>query len=278
MSTSWYLVNTKGSPPVAAGGTAVSVPLAPAGAVPEAGVSKDTKSDGKDQKSDPKTAVVPLPVETGGLTTLSLMRNLAGARKGKSKVGLKPVKVWLVTSASITGAANANTFPVITLSPLTATDWSGFAALYDLARVTRVEFIYLITAVGTPQGGQFAVAWDPANPAAYASVNDVLTAGSHDGPRAFSFAPAPYTSAGPSIDTQVVSNTGFHKISVKLPTQTLVANDNLAEKVIGGGWVATTASNFNIGYMKFAITAFGAGSTSGGSYYCRFLTEFKSRS
>lgn len=227
--------------------------------------SKDNKivSDGKD-KVPKYIDVIERPLK---------MHSLLSGNKGKMFKGSnKPVKVVLSASFAITGAAGAAAFGSQALSPIGVQDWTSYAALYDLCRTIAVKFVIqpLVSSSPVTANAVWAVAWDPVNSGSYSTIPDMLTAQKFYGPVGF---------PGPQNITTIVHPTSFHKFNVgKLPTpKEQIANNNLAGAVAGGGWIATSDTNYIIGYLKSYMGNIGAGLTPTLSVYTWYEVEFKSR-
>jgi len=195
--------------------------------------------------------------------TMSKLRGL-----GRDRVTVKLFGQY--TSAFISGA-NASLFSSQAISPINVADWSSYAALYDIARVKRVVVYVQPNASGPATvSGYWSLAWDPSNSAAYSSFTDTLTAQHHIGPVGYSSTTA--------NGTATFTKTGFHEMKIGLPTpKEQIANNNLAAGIVGGGWIATSDTNYICGYLKSFQSALGAGVVSGLNVLVEYLVEFRAR-
>jgi len=242
----WIIIN--GKPVQISQPVAVSQPVQSAGA---------TSGDSKDVKSADQKAVVAVP------------RLLQGRSAGAKFAA--PVKVKLVGRYTLTSSAATPLSTVQALSPLAVSDFSSFAAVYDLVRTLsiRVHFCCLSSAV-VAGFSQYAIAWDPSNIGAYSSISDVLTAQVHQGP----FLIGGGTSTRePSLSS---TPTGFHSMSAKLPVNK-ITNDSTAANIIGGAWMGTSNTTGVIGWIKPYVDSFGVGVSSTIDMYVTYYVEFKSR-
>jgi len=188
------------------------------------------------------------------------------ARGGTHKI----IREMLVGGFAITGSANTATFSSQALSPIGVQDWSGFAALFDIARVLKVRICMSpYTSAQPTQQCYWVATWDPSNSAPYSSSADQLTGQHFIGPVSFN-----------SVNSTTLSmtKTGYFDLTVKLPTpKEQIANNNASAGIVGGGWIATSDTNYICGWFK---TFFSAG---GGAIVCNlncqvfYDVEFASR-
>jgi len=194
------------------------------------------------------------------------MKSVAG-KKGKGGVG-NVVMTRLVAKYSTVSAAGAAITSVQALSPLGVQDFSSYAALYDLVRVKKVEVMVRLES-GVLNGSlDYAVAFDPSNLGAYASVADVLTARHHVGPL------IAYGTV--SVGTASVNKTGFQRFTARLE-QERVTNDGTAANAVGGGWIGTSDTTAVVGWLKPYVSAAGGAIVQTLFYYVVYDVEFKSR-
>jgi hypothetical protein len=219
---------------------------------PDAGNSMDSTTDVK--------AMLKMP--------LAPHRLKIAMQGGKGRAN-KPILVKLVRNDVTVGAAATPVSTVITLNPATATDYSGFAALYDEARVTHIDLKFRIGG-GTAINGSAdaAVAWDPANAGAYASVDDVLTSQHKLGPLAI-------TSQTFATSSLAVTQSGYHQLHIK-PHPQKVTVDTVAA-VVGGSWFGTSSAAPVVGYLKPYCQSFGAANAATLVYWITYTVEFRNR-
>jgi len=200
-------------------------------------------------------------------TPLSAVFKLAVSRH--LKASRDPVRVRLVGEYAATSAAATALTSVQALSPISVSDYSSFAAVYDLWRVQHVKVHVRCGSSGAINGAaDWGLAWDPVNIGPYTGVGDIMTAKSHIGPFVIGgtivLSPSSYTKSG------------FHELSAKLiPTR--VTNDSTAANAVGGGWVGSSDTTAVIGWLKPYVGSLGAGVTSTLVYYVTYDVEFKSR-
>jgi len=212
-------------------------------------------------------SLTPSVTSLGSSTGMSKMSSRAKTHNGRlQKVTVKLCDLGQTVSGSGTW------FTSTALSPVGIQDYSAFASVYDIFRVKQIEvkaFLNVSTSV-TTTNAQWAYAWDPANPSAYANLSDIFTAENCVGPNV--------------IDSAAATNTpmtahGTYNLKIRLPTPKEVISNYQsasAQVVAGGGWQACSSSTNPVGYIKAgAIT--GSGVT-GTIYYCLIYTvEFASR-
>jgi len=180
------------------------------------------------------------------------------------------VHTKLVAKYSLVSSPNTALTQVQALSPISVSDWSGYAGLYDLCRVhavtVHVMATFSLAVNGTVTGG---LAFDPSNLGAYASVADVMTAAHRIAPMAFS---------GPSLTVAPLpyNGDGFWKMHAKLVPARLTA-DSSAAALVGGGWFATADTTALVGWLKPYVDAGGASNTSALICFVTYDCEFASR-
>jgi hypothetical protein len=170
------------------------------------------------------------------------------------------------------GAAGSGVEP---LQPTASsvTEAANFAALFDEWRCLGVTthnrvFVDIQYPAVTP-GAAYAIAFDPANAPAYASTQGVLVARRHIGP--FSFNNGDGT-------TLSVNNTGYHKMSVKIPVPLApTVGTNGTNAVVGNGWVSCTDTTSVVGYMKLYSDALGSTSKAYWDLFVVYHMEYRSR-
>lgn len=206
----------------------------------------------KDEK-DQKLSIAPLAVH----------RALA-SKKGTTKVKL-------VGRYDIVGTAATALNTVQALSPIGVSDFSGFAALYDLCRVESIDVKFCCLASATIPGfTQYAVALDPSNLGTYSSVADLLTAQTKKGP---------FLIGGSGLNREPglsMTKTGFHEMKIKL-VETRLTNDSTASNLVGGGWFGTSNSTAVCAWFKPYAESFGAGVVATITMYVEYHCTFKSR-
>lgn len=98
------------------------------------------------------------------------------------------------------------------------------------------------------------MSWDPSNATAYSSTSDQLTAEKFDGPKA-------YNAPGLSIPTSVNNSGWFHWSKVLPEPKQQIVNNNVSAGLAGGGWIATSDTNYIVGWIKTCIGSPGTGIT-----------------
>jgi hypothetical protein len=227
--------------------------------------SADLKADDNNKKKPTKAADpnwVKAVLSRAHITTLK-----GGGRSGTHSV----IREKLVGGFVISGASNSNAFGSQALSPIAVQDWSGFAALFDIARVIRLKVVMIPATSGavTAVGPYWIAAWDPSNLSAYSTSSDELTAERFIGPIAYNAVTNP---------VQVISRTGTYSLNIILPApKQQIANNNASAGVVGGGWFATSDTNYICGWLKTFLPACGTGVTP--SIFCNVFydVEFASR-
>lgn len=212
--------------------------------------------DKKDVKSKDEKLGAPA---SGG--SLRVMASIKG--------GQKPVYARLVTQYVTIGAAASAVSTPVTLSPIGVADYSAYAGLYDLCRVAKIEVHFRVGGTAAINGSaDAALAWDPANPGAYANVEDVLTAQKVIGPLAL-------LSQTTAVSSNSFSKNGYHKMAITLkPTRLTV--DTLSS-LVGGGWFGTSSTAAIAGYLKPYVQSLGAANVATLVYWVVYTCEFKSR-
>jgi len=199
------------------------------------------------------------------------IKALTSSSRARVRVPGKAVKVKLVGSYALVSSAATALSQVQALSPIAVSDYASFAAVYDLWRVKHIRIRFRLGSSGAIAGSaDGAVAWDPSNLGAYASVSDVLTAQHHFGPICLLGSQATY--AG----TASVNGTGFHEFGFPLVDQR-ITNDSSAASAVGGGWVGTSDTTAIVGWVKPYINSLGGSLTSTLTMYVIYDVEFKSR-
>jgi hypothetical protein len=227
-------------------------------------IFSSSSAPAKDQKDDKKSS---LPC--ADTKTVAILKNHMSRLKTNSMV-----RARLVGGYAIAGTSGGSTYQTQALSPIGVQDWSSYAALYDLARCTRVKFHICPAPSAAPtivnsSLAIWAAAWDPSNLAAYSSTGDMLTAQHFIGPIQYNV---------PQSTTLTMTKTGFHTMSVNLPTpKEQIANNNASAGVAGGGWIATSDTNYIIGWLKTYQGQLGTGITPNLTVYVWYDMEFKSR-
>lgn len=178
------------------------------------------------------------------------------------------------------GGSSGTQYTAQALSPIGVQDWAGFAALYDLARVKAVTAKMAVTLVGAGNNleGYWAMAWDPSNPTAYTNPADLLTAERFVGPISY----GNYSNSGTSTTVnspQPVNATGFVGFHKKLPTpkEQIATGNSSGVQVVGGGWIATSATTYIVGYVKALFASAGTGAVISGNLFVWYDVEFRSR-
>jgi hypothetical protein len=250
---------------------AKQMPTQKSDAVPEGYILvKNPKTGGDEKSGDPLSK----SGEAQGVDSVTSSKILmspsfkaalsAGKRQGNV------IQVRLVGSYTITSAAATALTQVQALSPIAISDWSSFAAVYDLARVKGVLVHYRMTASAAVTGAaDFGVAFDPSNLGAYSSVSDVMTAKHHHGPGV--------VGATTTFGCLPTGRTGFFKIGPIRLEQQRVTNDGTAAAAIGGGWFGTSDTTAVVGWLKPFCASLGGALTSTIVYYVVYDVEFKSR-
>ncbi len=221
--------------------------------------------------SDRKNKTEPTPLVVADKVSVPRLHH-ALAHLGKHGKGQnQTVKVVLVSNSQLASSANTALTTVTSLTPNTAQDFSSFAAVFDLVRVTKVDFHVRLATSGTALNGtaSWGVAFDPANAGTYSSVSDVMTA-------AFKIAPIVILNTTPTAPDFSMTKTGFLEFHGKLESQR-VTNDGGATAVVGGGWFGTSDTTAVIGYVKPYVPSLGTGVVSNLEFYTTYHAEFKWR-
>jgi len=185
----------------------------------------------------------------------------------RSKAG-KQITVKLVGKKTFSTATSTVYNTPIALSPIGVQDWTGFASLYDIARVKGLVF-HMNLSPGAPVqfGTTWAVAFDPVNAGAYASVADVMTAAHNSGPLVFD----------PSLSSPTpVTRNGFYRWGCKFPEQKLRITDDTTAASIGGGWFAAESTSLVTGYLKPYVEAVST-TTSVVTIWVEYICQFAMR-
>jgi hypothetical protein len=191
---------------------------------------------------------------------------------GSRKKAGDAITVKLVGGAYVlTSAANTALTTVQAVSPIAVSDFSSFAALYDLCRVTSVDVHYRVASSAAINGSvDIGLAWDPSNIGPYASLTDIMTAKHYHGPCTITGTPS-------QVSPAPVSSSGFwHMGTIGLMPRPVV-NDGTAAAAIGGGWFGTSDTTAVIGWLKPYAAACGGAVTSTMVIYVTYTCQFKSR-
>lgn len=172
-------------------------------------------------------------------------------RSGRGKKKMAPYRANV--AARYGGAGSSATFyaPVFTLKPndTTTTESVAFATIFDEARVLGITAFVRIdgnTAIGDYS---WAAVYDPVNSGAYTSVIGTLLASQHVGPICMN------QSSSGTVATTPVNSTGYHRLSVKVPSAAPTAGTTVASEGVGNSWFALSDTNVVAGYLKFACDA-----------------------
>jgi len=222
--------------------------------------------DGKDSKStaDDVTALT---------LQLSLLRTAARASIGSSHI---------VTNLYASGSASAGAGAVLPLAfglqPSTATEWAGYALLYDECRVKAVKFMYQITSASANVAEPcfYAIGYDSTYGSTPSSVLDVMESQQHE------VGALAITTPG-STSALTATPTGLRHFHIRIPRQP-VAN---AAPVTGGTgiipnfpgeWMAAGDTADTVGYLRIYIErAGGSTSVAAISYKIVFECEWRER-
>jgi hypothetical protein len=225
-----------------------------------AGKDVKTKSDKTESEGD--GVLVKLDDPGRQATKLALR---AMGKGGKGKTGMKPVKVWLWSAVNSTSAATTAQAPVFQLFITNSAEATSLIDLFDQFKVEKVHFSYVLSFSTSSNGVDLAVAYDPANAGAYASVQAVLPARWHK-----------QTSVGGNF-TQPSPHTpdGRWHFHVTLPKGPFT---DAGGSSATGDWADTAnASTIDYGFIKGYVNAASAGTTSL-TGYIGMLTSFRMRS
>jgi hypothetical protein len=198
------------------------------------------------------------------------------AKSHLSRMSKGSVKVTLAAGYSIAGTSGGATYQSQALSPIGVQDWSSYASLYDMCRTIRVRMRMwpIVSATPTVTGSAlsfWAAAWDPSNLSAYSSTADMLTAQHFVGPVLYD------GTTGNNLSVAFTHDGTYH-LNVRLPApKEQIANNNTAAPVCGGGWIATSDTNYICGWLKTFQGQLGSGITPSLVLYVWYDVEFKSR-
>lgn len=223
-----------------------------------------SSAQAKDQKDDKKSS---LPC--ADTKVVATIKQHMSRLKTNSTVSAR-----LVGAYAIAGVSGGSSYASQALSPIAVQDWSSYAALYDLARCVHIKIAICPapSAIPTIVNSSLAIwlaAWDPSNLTAYSSTSDMLTAQHFIGPIQYNT---------PQSTTLTMTKTGFHTMNVILPTpKEQIANNNTSAGQAGGGWIATSDTNYIIGWLKTYQGQLGTGITPNLTVYVWYDMVFKSR-
>lgn len=207
-------------------------------------------------------------VEDDKKATLSAGVKLALSRH--LRASKDPVRVRLASWYPISSSAATILNAVQALSPIGVTDFSSFAAVYDLWRVKSLHVMVRTDSSGAMTGSaDWGLAWDPVNIGTYSSLADILTAKTHIGPFVI-------CGANSLQSPQSFTSNGFHSMHCKL-VPTKLTNDSTAVNAVGGGWVGTSNATAVVGWLKPFCASLGGSLISSMSIYVVYDVEFKSR-
>jgi hypothetical protein len=199
---------------------------------------------------------------------LQVMKQVLADRKG-----LSSYKTWLYqTGTSTSSAATAQNLSQ-TIQPVSATEFSSFANLFDEARCIGLEFWASVYATGAANTSviECAMAFDPANNGAYSEPAQMLNASQH---RYWILNPV----VGGGAD-QAVTSRGLHTLKVRIPKgDSLPGSTSGFPAIVFGSWFpcTATAANAVVGFAKFSIDPPSVGTTVL-TYGWRMQMEFRSR-
>ncbi len=212
------------------------------------------------------------------LLTVPKLSSLLQARSMSShlKVGSKPIRVRLVSNFTLTSAAATALTQVQALTPYGASDFSSFAALYDLYRTTAITVYWQCNASGNINGNvTYAIAFDPSNIGAYSSTADVMTAEQHVGPALLQGTGLNASSLPTTVSER---HPGYFKFPVKIKTQKVgIRNDSTASNAVGGSWVGTSDTTAVVGWLKPYVPSAGGALTTSLQCYVAYDVEFMAR-
>lgn len=228
--------------------------------------ASEVKSTSSGNSSDVKLSVPKL-------SSLLQARSMSSHLKG---VGSKPIRVRLVSNFTLTSAAATALTQVQALSPVGASDFSSFAALYDLYRTVGITIFWQANASGNINGNvTYGFAFDPSNIGAYASTSDVMTAEQHVGPALLQGTGLNASTLG---TTTSQNHPGYCKFPVKIKTQKYgLRNDSTASNAVGGSWVGTSDTTAVVGWFKPFIPSAGGALTTSVQCFVAYDVEFMSR-
>lgn len=192
---------------------------------------------------------------------------------GKMRGGNDMIKVNIsaLFYETISGANAANA-TVRTLLPNACPDAITLSLVYDECRTVgftlKVRADCITTATSVPAGPTLVadaiVAFDPANPNAYGSVDTAIDAQHHTGPHNTRAGASP-SGYGPD----------FHTMSVKIPKP--IVDPNLTPSLVGSNWTVAIDTTPIVGYLKPYTEAAGAGTSIVLSEYLIYHMEFRAR-
>lgn len=227
----------------------------------------------KDTKLDEKTVTHP------GLR--ELMRSMGGRIKPK----LNNLRTKMAVGSSISSASGGALSTVINVRPSALSEFASFQALFDEFKVHGgvLHFNTFLVGAGTAAIvglDDVAIAYDPVDNSAFATVAGVLVSSQHIGPLNTSgVSDASATSASVVRTIAPVPHTkhGFWQFPFRCPKSPQFVPNN-SQQVMTGEWSATNISNTqsDYGYLKPYVA--GAGSTTSTlNYYLVMDVEFRSR-
>lgn len=196
-------------------------------------------SDNKDAK-----IIVPRPESLATLGTSAIMGAV------RRSIGRRAYRTTTAIRFGSTGSAATLFAPAYALTPNSTgvTEATTFATLFDEARCVGIEAYVSVNGTGALGSGSWAVAFDPGNSGAYASVVGVLVAQQHVGPILYN---RPSGDLGPTV----INRSGFYPIKIKTLRSSPTAGASPASESVGNDWFLTSDVSANCGYLKFCCDA-----------------------
>lgn len=243
-----------------------------------ADIVKEGYYDVKDVKTPPISAPPSIDVKTEHPDLKSLIRAMGGHVRPK----LNNLRTKIAVSGTINGSSGTAISTVINVRPAAYSEFASFQALFDEFKVHGGVLHFNYWATGQTNlvvGNDAAIAYDPVDNSAYASVAGVIVASQHIGPICgvgacdASLASTAARTAAPVC----TSKHGFFHFPFRCPKQPqFVANNS--QQVMTGEWCATniTSSQGDYGYLKPYVTSAGSTTTTL-SYYLVLDIEFRAR-
>jgi len=205
-----------------------------------------------------------------------------GGRRSHYGGRLNNLRTRLAINATINGSSGTAISTVINVRPAAFSEFSSFQALFDEFKVHGGVLHFNYWATGQTNlvvGNDAAIAYDPVDNSAYASVAGVLVASTHIGPICgvgvtdASLASTAARTAAPTC----TSKHGFFNLPFKCPGGPQQVPNN-SQQVMTGLWCDTNISSSlgDYGYLKPYFTSAGSTTTTV-SYYLILDVEFRNR-
>ena len=243
----------------------------------ETAVKKNPLIEGYVDVKTPQPLAATLDVKVNHPDLKSLLRTMGGVRPK-----LNNLRTRMAISSTLNGSSGTAISTVINVRPAAFSEFASFGALFDEFKVHGGTLHFNIWATGQNNlvvGNDCAIAYDPVDNAAYASVAGVLVASQHVGPiTAMAVTDSSVAStASRTAAPQATAKHGFWQFHFKCPKEPQFVPNN-SQQVMTGEWCDTNISSSlgDYGYIKPYVTSAGS-TTANVSYYLVLDVEFRCR-